>query len=121
MLPDAMVTRTRFRAVLTALGLYVLAGLVIAYFGMHAYSGQRGLRAKEDLALQMTELTAELDKLKAQRSELERRVALLRPEGVEPDMLDERARDLLDYVHARDLVLLGKPAAGPREAVAAAR
>ena len=116
-----MVIRTQFRAVVTALGLYALAGLVIVYFAMHAYSGQRGLRAKEDLALQLTELSGELSKLRTQRTDLERRVALLRPESVDPDMLDERARNSLDYVHARDLVLLGRPAAAPAEALAAAR
>jgi hypothetical protein len=47
-------------------------------------------------------------------------VVLLRSESVDPDMLDERARAMLDYVHPRDLVLLGKPSVVPAGAVAAA-
>ena len=116
-----MVIRTRMRAVFTALALYLGVGLLIGYFGMHAYSGNHGLRAKQDLMLQMSELTEELGRLKAERGEWERRVILLRSDGLDPDMLDERARAMLDYVHARDLVLLGKPAATPTGAVAAVR
>ena len=41
-----MVTRKRLRSILSALGLYVMAGLLIGYFGVNAYSGNHGLRAK---------------------------------------------------------------------------
>jgi len=44
--------------------------------------------------------------VKAERAQWERRVALLRPDRIDPDMLDERARALLGYVDARDLTLL---------------
>ena len=108
-----MVTRTRLRTFLTAFGVYAMAGLVIAYFGMNAFSGSRGLRAKQDLAQQMTDLSAELTQLQAERKHWERRVNLLRPESLDPDMLDERARAMLDYVHPRDLVLNEKPPATP--------
>jgi len=62
-----MVTRKRFRTALNALALYTIAALVIGYFGVNAYSGNRGLRAKQDLDQQIAELTAELDALKAER------------------------------------------------------
>ncbi len=58
-----MVTRKRFRTVLNALALYTIAALVIGYFGVNAYSGNRGLRAKQDLDQQIAELNAELDAL----------------------------------------------------------
>ena len=104
-----MVSRTRLKTVLTTLALYVGAALLIGYFGMHAYSGNHGLRAKEDLALQMQELSEEVARLRAERSDWERRVALLRSASLDPDMLDERARAMLNYVHPRDLVLNAKP------------
>ena len=37
-----MVTRKRFRTFLNALALYTIAALVIGYFGVNAYSGNRG-------------------------------------------------------------------------------
>ena len=115
-----MVTRTRLRTALTTLALYAGAGLVIGYFFMHAYSGNHGLHAKEDLTAQMGELSGELTRLKAERADWERRTALLRSPSLDPDMLDERARAMLDYVHPRDLVLTGKALAGPAPAAMAA-
>jgi cell division protein FtsB len=100
-----MVTRKRFRTVLNALALYTIAAAVIGYFGFNAYSGNRGLRAKQDLDQQIAQLTAELTTLKAERGSWERRVALLKPESIDPDMLDERARALLNYADPRDLTL----------------
>jgi cell division protein FtsB len=100
-----MVTRQRLRTVLNALALYTIATLVIGYFGVNAYTGSRGLKAKQDLDQQTAQLAGELAALKAERSEWERRVALLRSESLDPDMLDERARALLDYADPRELVL----------------
>ena len=100
-----MVTRNRFRAVLNALALYVIAALVIGYFGVNAYSGNHGLRARQDLDQQIEQLGAELNSLRAERASWERRVVLLKPESIDPDMLDERARVLLNYADPRDLTL----------------
>jgi len=100
-----MVTRKRFRTALNALALYTIAALVIGYFGVNAYSGNRGLRAKQDLDQQIAELTAELDALKTERAQWERRTVLLKPESIDPDMLDERARILLNYADPRELTL----------------
>jgi cell division protein FtsB len=100
-----MVTRKRLRSVLNALALYTLAALVIGYFGINAYSGNHGLRAKQDLDQQIMELSAELSTLEAERARWERRVSLLKPESIDPDMLDERARVLLDYADPRELTL----------------
>jgi cell division protein FtsB len=101
-----MVTRTRLRNLLTALGLYTAAALLIGYFGVNAYTGAHGLKAKQDLAQQMDSLSGELARLKRERAQWEHRVALLRADGLDPDMLDERARALLEYVHPHDLVLI---------------
>jgi cell division protein FtsB len=100
-----MVTRNRLRTVLNALALYTIAALVIGYFGVNAYTGNHGLRAKQDLDQQIAQLTSELNALKDERTSWERRVALLKSESIDPDMLDERARVLLDYADPRDLTL----------------
>jgi cell division protein FtsB len=54
-------------------------------------------------------MQGELTNLKAERAQWERRVALLRSDRIDPDMLDERARALLGYADPRDLVLLTHP------------
>jgi cell division protein FtsB len=104
-----MVTRKWLRAGLFALVLYIVAGAVIGYFGLNAYSGNRGLRAKLDLDEQIAQLNDELAGLKAERARWERRILLLRSGSIDPDMLDERARALLNYADPRDLTLRLKP------------
>jgi cell division protein FtsB len=101
-----MVTRKRLRSILTTLGLYVMAALLIGYFGVNAFSGNRGLKAKEDLDQQIASLTTELDRLQHQRMQWERRVALLKSDKLDPDMLDEQARALLDYADPKELTLM---------------
>jgi cell division protein FtsB len=101
-----MVTRKRLRSILTALGLYVMAALLIGYFGVNAFSGNHGLKAKEDIDQQISTLSADLDRLKQERMQWERRVALLKSDKIDPDMLDERARALLDYVDTNDLTFM---------------
>jgi cell division protein FtsB len=101
-----MVTRKRLRSFLTGLTLYVLATLLIGYFAVHAYSGDHGLKARQDMDLEIAELTRDLDRLKVERKQWERRVSLLRSGSIDPDTLDERARALLEYAHPNDLVLI---------------
>src|SRR4029078_11702103 len=100
-----MVTHRRLRAVLNALALYAMAAGLIAYFGVNAYSGNYGLRAKQEIEREIRDRNAELLSLRAERENWERRINLLRSESLDPDMLEERARVLLNYGDARDLVL----------------
>jgi len=104
-----MVSHRRRRAVLTALALYSFAALFIGYFAVNAFTGNHGLRAQADLDQQLASMQSDLTQLKAERTLWERRVALLRPDRIDPDMLDERARALLGYADPRDLVLLTHP------------
>ena len=101
-----MVTRKRLRSILTALCLYVTAALLIGYFGVNAFSGNHGLKAKQDIDQQIASLSTELSRLQLERAQWQRRVALLKSRGLDPDMLDERARLLLDYAHPNDLTLM---------------
>jgi cell division protein FtsB len=100
-----MVTRKRIRTALNVLALYSIALLVIGYFGVNAHTGNHGLRAKQELDQQIEQLGAELAALKAERTNWQRRVSLLKPESIETDMLDERARALLNYADSRELTL----------------
>jgi cell division protein FtsB len=104
-----MVTRHRLRGFLNALTLYVIATLLIGYFAVNAYTGAHGLIAKQDLDQEIGQLTAQLDAARAQRALWQRRVSLLKSDNIDPDLLDERARALLDYADPRDLVLMLRP------------
>ena len=49
----------------------------------------------------------------ARRRTLERRVRLLNPAGLDPDMLDERARLMLNFGLADEIVIFAHPPAEP--------
>jgi cell division protein FtsB len=104
-----MVSRNRLKSVLTGLALYMMAAAIVGYFGVIAYTGKYGLNARQELDQEIIALTSELERLKQERAEGERRVSLLRSDRVDPDMLDERARDQLDYANPRDLVRTARP------------
>ena len=103
-----MVSRRKLRLFLSTLGLYVGCALVIGYFGVNAYTGNHGLLAKQDLDQQFAALNEELDQLKQQRVEWQRRVKLLKSASIDPDTLDERARAVLNYLDPRELTQMLK-------------
>ncbi len=104
-----MVTHRRRRAILTVLGLYLFAAAFIGYFAVNAFTGNHGLRAQQDIDAHLTAMQAEWSQVRAERTAWERRVALLRADKLDPDMLDERARTLLGLADSRDVVLLLNP------------
>ena len=101
-----MVKRPRLRSILTSFALYSMAAMLLGYFGVNAFTGNHGLKARHELDAQIASLNTERDQLRAERQRWEQRVALLKPDGLDPDMLDERARTLLEYVDPRDLILI---------------
>jgi len=80
------------------------------YFAYHAVEGDRGLIAWWNLRQQVVDAQATLDELAAQRAVLEHRVKLLHPDNLDPDMLDERARLMLNYGKPGDIVIFDKDA-----------
>ena len=104
-----MVVRSRVRNILIPLALYGLAALVVGYFVHHAHHGSRGLPAKRQLKIQIHELSTELETVKNERNEWDRRIALLRSDHIDRDLLEERARALLGRVHRNDLVIITGP------------
>ncbi len=82
----------------------VFLGLA-GYFAYHAVEGDHGLIAWVKLEREQVELTEQLRQLRAQRRDLEHRVTLMRPESLDPDMLDERARAILNLTHPNDITI----------------
>jgi cell division protein FtsB len=76
------------------------------YFAYHLEIGDHGLEARTDLERRKHVLEGELAGLKEVGQRLERDVALLRPESLDPDMLDERARAILNLAGPDDLIML---------------
>ena len=84
----------------------LLACGAAGYFGYHFQTGDHGLKAHADLERRKEVLAGELAGLTEVKNRIERDVALLRPESLDPDMLDERARAILNLAHPDDLIML---------------
>ncbi|MBV9814459.1 MAG: septum formation initiator family protein [Alphaproteobacteria bacterium] len=76
------------------------------YFAYHLVEGERGFKAWLRLNRETRTATANLATVRAQRAALELRVANLRPEHVDPDLLDERIRATLNLVAPDDIVIM---------------
>ena len=83
-----------------------LGALLAVYFTYHMVQGEYGLIAYLQLKSQGAASKANLAELRAEEAKLARRVTLLRPDSLDPDLLDEQARRMLGFVHPDELVIL---------------
>lgn len=84
-----------------------LAGAaVVGYFAYYAIQGDRGLIALKQLQGEIERAHQVLDQVRSERQYIEQRAQLLRPDHLDADMLDERARLILNLAHPDDLVIL---------------
>ena len=86
----------------------VIGVCAVVYFAYHVIHGDRGLLALWQLKQKVSNLRAQLTSTEAERDQLERRVKLLNPESLDPDMLNERARLMLNYGEDDEMVIFEK-------------
>lgn len=89
----------------------LLGVAAIGYFAFHSVEGERGLRAYFALHHKTAQARGALGDLRIEREAIERRVGLLKADGLDLDMLEERAHDVLGLVHEDEVVILldGRP------------
>lgn len=83
----------------------ILGTVVVGYFGYHMVQGDYGLIAYLHLKAKVAQAHAIEERLERDRSRLEKRVVLLRPDNLDRDLLEERARAMLNYAHPDDVVI----------------
>jgi cell division protein FtsB len=86
----------------------VLGFCIVGYFAYHSVEGDRGLTAFVRLTERITEAKVQIDELKDERQAIERRVRLLRANNLDPDLLDERARLILNYSRPDEIIIFEK-------------
>jgi cell division protein FtsB len=84
-------------------------GAAILYLGAHAVTGRQGLVAYVDLQAQERVLEQQAAALEDERAQLEARAARLRPETLDLDYLDERARITLAAGESDELIFALDP------------
>ena len=80
-------------------------GLFI-YFAYHLVHGEKGYFAYRGLQQKMIVAEHQLEDKKQERIALENRVKRLRPESLDLDMLDERARVVLGFAKPNEFVVI---------------
>ena len=84
----------------------VIGIALTGYFAYNLVEGDRGLKAWFRLNREIRTATADLESTRAQRAALDLKVSNLRPEHIDPDLLDERIRATLNLVSPDDIVVM---------------
>lgn len=83
----------------------LIAFACVAYFIYHSIQGERGILSMFRLRQKLELVKAELNLLTSQRESLERRVQLLRPDNLDLDLLEERARAILNFARSDEVII----------------
>ena len=76
------------------------------YFAYHLVEGDRGLIAWLQLTREIRAENAKLEAVRAQRQALDLKVSNLKPDHLDPDLLDERVRATLNLVAPSETVIM---------------
>ena len=85
-----------------------LSACAVVYFGYHVVEGDRGLIAWLRVSQKIERAETEAARRGAELALLDKRVALLRPEALDADMLDERSRIVLGLAHPDEIIVLDR-------------
>jgi cell division protein FtsB len=87
----------------------VALACIVCYFAYHTVEGERGWVAQMRLEGQVNAAQNTLDKLQMEHEELDHRVHLMRPETLDPDLLDEESRKTLNFSKPGEIIILSPP------------
>ncbi len=82
---------------------------VLSYFVWYGFYGPRSFdhaKVVKRLVQEQQKITANLE---SRKKSLNARVALLRPNSIDPDMLDEQARKRLEFANKADILIVKQP------------
>ncbi len=80
----------------------------VVYLGYHGLYSDHGLITMLRLNKEIEHLEFDLAEMQDESKVLKRRITLLRPESLDVDLLDERARAQLGYARRNDLVIFDR-------------
>jgi cell division protein FtsB len=100
----AFIKHIRFR-LMQALGPVALMTLLF-YLGYHAVNGNYGLKALRELDGSLETISLQAMAAHETRLALEIKVARLRPDNLDPELLGERAREVLGFLRSDEVVVL---------------
>lgn len=86
--------------------LYLVSGVAAVYFINEAGNGSRGIETRNSLITEIARLSGDLSRLTSERLALEKRNALIGLFTIDPDLLEERSRIVLNRGNRNDVVVM---------------
>lgn len=86
--------------------LSAFAACIVGYFLYHTVQGDHGWMAMLRLKNEVGAAQSDLSQLQKEHQDLDHRIHLLRPESMDPDLLDEQSRKTLNYSKPDEIVIL---------------
>ncbi len=84
---------------------FFLIGAIVVFFGFHTIAGERGVLARPELERKILLAEENLMLLSKHQQYLSQRIALLRNESLDADMLEETARAELGLYSPNDVII----------------
>ena len=95
----------------------VIGIALTGYFVYNLIEGDRGLIRWLSLTREIRAANANLEAVRAQREELDLKVSELKPDHLDPDLLDERVRATLNLVAPDEIVIMQPTTSGEGRAI----
>jgi cell division protein FtsB len=100
-----MIVMREIRKLARALAGPALGIMLTGYFCYHLVEGDRGLKAWVRLSQELRQAKEQLAAVSAKHAELEHRVAHMRANQVDPDLLDLQVRKTLDLLRPDEIII----------------
>ena len=100
-----MAMKLTLQEMMTRAALPAVCVAVASYFSFHAVSGPTGYVAWREYKVQHSTLQQAVHTREEQQAALQRRLVLLDPRHVDPDLADERVRRNLDLVKPDEVIV----------------
>ncbi|WDR03332.1 septum formation initiator family protein [Devosia algicola] len=84
----------------------------MGYLAFSAISGQYGIESREDMLVDIKRLSGQSAALQAEIDSYRHRATLLNADRLDPDIITEKARALLNMADANDVIILVDPTTG---------
>jgi len=100
-----MAMKLSLQQLMTRASLPAMCVAVASYFSFHAVSGPTGFVAWREYQVQRSKLQQAVQTSEEQQAALQRRLVLLDPRHVDPDLADELVRRNLDLVKPDEVIV----------------
>ncbi|MGV8830693.1 MAG: FtsB family cell division protein [Devosia sp.] len=105
-------TRLKRSAIWRSLALTMALLCFQGYLGFSAIGGQFGIANRTEILIDIDQYKAKSAALQAEIDDYQHRATLMDPRRLDPDIVTERARALLNMANADDIIVMVDPVTG---------